>query len=171
MITIRRQKVKVLHTDGGSEFLNKEFDDYLQEHGILRQTTETATSASNGAAENAIRVIANNVRTMRMSCDVPINFWGHAVRYAGYIRNRIPCKANDGWTQPAVAIDKNKMTKITENESEINKDGIKKPTMQPRRKPKDNLSAAPASATSWNSVAIALSTSLLAIKKLSSEPM
>ena len=40
------------------------------------------------------------------------------------IRNRIPCKANDGWTQPAVAIDKNKMTKITENESEINKDGI-----------------------------------------------
>ncbi|KAF0707421.1 hypothetical protein AaE_013609, partial [Aphanomyces astaci] len=99
------KQTKVVRTDGGGEFNSTELDAFLKSKGIRKQVTEPDTSASNGLAENTIRVLANDVRTMLMSCDVPLTFWGYAVNYAVYIRNRVPCKGNDNNTPPLQAAD------------------------------------------------------------------
>ncbi|KAH9163017.1 hypothetical protein LEN26_000680 [Aphanomyces euteiches] len=95
--------VKVLRSDGGGEFISGTLDAYLRANGIRKQTTEANTSASNGEAENTIRVLSN-ARTMMMGCDAPTNMWGFAFEYSAYIRNRLPCKGNDGWISPLEAL-------------------------------------------------------------------
>ncbi|KAH9143587.1 hypothetical protein AeRB84_012433 [Aphanomyces euteiches] len=93
-------RVKVLRSDGGGEYLSAKMHDYLRANGIRRQTTERNTSASNGLAENAIRTIFGDARTYLLSCDLPLSFWGYAVRHSVYVRNRLPTKGNPDWKSP-----------------------------------------------------------------------
>ena len=60
-------KVKALRTDRGGEFLSKEFDRYLADHGIRRQLTTAHTPSQNGVAERKCNAQRNNVaKTQRI---------------------------------------------------------------------------------------------------------
>ena len=56
--------VKRLRTDGGGEYTSKKFAAYLQEQGIVKETTTPYTPQSNGVVERANRTVMDRVRCM-----------------------------------------------------------------------------------------------------------
>ena len=47
--------VKIFRTDNGTEYVNRDFDDFLSSHGIVHQTTCVNTAEQNGVAERKNR--------------------------------------------------------------------------------------------------------------------
>ncbi|KAJ8524908.1 hypothetical protein ON010_g16208 [Phytophthora cinnamomi] len=92
--------VKVIRTDGGGEFRGREILAFLKRHGIRLQLTLTDNSASNGKAERMHRTIMNSARAMLWASKLPERYWGDAARYASYIRNHLPTRANVDYKSP-----------------------------------------------------------------------
>jgi hypothetical protein len=82
----------VLRTDGGGEYAK--IDLFCERAGIARQRTEADNPASNGKAEHMHRTVLNMARCIIFNCRLPMYFLGDAVKYATYVLNRSPCKAN-----------------------------------------------------------------------------
>lgn len=53
-----------MHTDNGSEYMSKQFDVYLKNEGIARQTTTPYTPQQNGVAERTNRTIVEMARSI-----------------------------------------------------------------------------------------------------------
>lgn len=99
--------VKVVRTDGGGEFQGREFVAFLKRHGIRQQLTLPDSSASNGKVERMHRTIMNAGRAMLWASKLPERYWGDAARYASYIRNHLPTRANADFKAPLhVLLDK-----------------------------------------------------------------
>lgn len=99
--SVERQKglkVKVIRSDNGTEYVNKEFDEYLKSAGIKRQLTVPYTPQQNGVAERCNRTLVEMARAMLNSAALNESFWAEAVACAAYLRNRSPTKALDGKT-------------------------------------------------------------------------
>ncbi|GJX24931.1 retrovirus-related pol polyprotein from transposon TNT 1-94 [Tanacetum coccineum] len=58
------KSIKVLQTDHRGEFLSKEFYDFCDEHGILRQLTAPYTLEQNGVAERKNRTVVEMTQCM-----------------------------------------------------------------------------------------------------------
>lgn len=86
------RKIKILRTDNGCEYVNAEFNRFLEEEGIKRQLTVQHTPQQNGVAERANRTVVEMARCMLLSSNVPEYLWGEAVNTAVYLRNRSPTK-------------------------------------------------------------------------------
>uniref|UniRef100_A0A8R7V940 Integrase catalytic domain-containing protein n=1 Tax=Triticum urartu TaxID=4572 RepID=A0A8R7V940_TRIUA len=84
--------VKVLRTDNGTEYVNKEFDEYLSSFGIIHQTTCPGTSEQNGLAERKNRHLLEITRCIMMAMNVPKFLWSEAVMTAAYLMNRMPSR-------------------------------------------------------------------------------
>ena len=84
------KKVKVLRTDNGLEFCNREFDAYCNSQGILRHKTVRNTPQQNGVAERMNRTLLEKVRCLLFSSGMPKSFWGEALSTASLLINRIP---------------------------------------------------------------------------------
>lgn len=87
------QKLKVLRSDNGGEYVNKKVDAYLREHGIQHQLTIPYTPQQNGVAERANRTIAEKARSMLQEAGLPARYWAEAVNTAVYLKNRSPTLA------------------------------------------------------------------------------
>jgi len=85
-------KVKLLHTDGGGEFQDTEFQAWLVGEGIEHVTTPPYCPDMNGACEVWNRVIVQTASAMLMTANMPLSFWGQASLYATYLLNRSPSK-------------------------------------------------------------------------------
>ncbi|KAL3693208.1 hypothetical protein R1sor_006859 [Riccia sorocarpa] len=59
------QKLSMIRSDHGGEYLSGEFDTYLAEHGIQRQLTTTYTPQQNGVAERKNRTLFDAARCLR----------------------------------------------------------------------------------------------------------
>lgn len=92
------RKVKAIRSDNGTEYVNKEFDEYLRVLGIKRQLTVPYTPQQNGVAERCNRTIVEMARAMVNSAGLKESFWAEAVACAAYLRNRSPTKALEGKT-------------------------------------------------------------------------
>ena len=105
------QRVSVLRTDNGGEFVSNEFDTWLCQHGIRRELTVAYTPHQNGVAERANRTIVEMARAMLVAARLPKSFWALAVATAVYVRNRSPtatlehCTPYEAWynRKPAIA--------------------------------------------------------------------
>ena len=82
------RKLKVLRTDGGGEYVSKDFDMLCEKEGILHEVVPPYTPQQNGIAERKNRTIMNMVRSMLKGKNLPKEFWGEAVSTATYILNR-----------------------------------------------------------------------------------
>ncbi len=80
-------KIKVLHSDNGGEFVSKKFDAFLAECGIQRQTSAPDSPQQNGVAKCANRTIMECARSMILAQGLELEFWGEAVNTAVYIKN------------------------------------------------------------------------------------
>lgn len=73
---ITNQRIKVLRSDNGDEYVSKEFDQLLSQSGISRQKSPPYTPEHNGVAERANRTIVECARSMLHGADLDHSFWG-----------------------------------------------------------------------------------------------
>lgn len=85
-------KIKILRSDNGGEFINKRFQAYFQQHGLLHETSCSQTPQQNGVAERKNRHILETSRALLLGAMVPSYHWGDAVSTAVYLINRMPSK-------------------------------------------------------------------------------
>ncbi|GKF16751.1 putative ribonuclease H-like domain-containing protein, partial [Tanacetum coccineum] len=83
------QKVKVIRCDNGTEFKNKEINQFCERKGIKREFSVARTPQQNGAAERKNRTLIEAARTMLVDSKLPTTFWAEAVNTACYVQNRV----------------------------------------------------------------------------------
>ncbi|KAL2250242.1 UNVERIFIED_CONTAM: Retrovirus-related Pol polyprotein from transposon RE1 [Sesamum indicum] len=83
-------KVKVIHSDNGSEFLNIHCATMCQRLGIIHQTSCVYTPQQNGRIERKHRQLLNIARALMFQAALPLRFWGESILTATYIMNRTP---------------------------------------------------------------------------------
>lgn len=82
--------LKILRTDGGTEFVNKRIAALFSSHGIIHQTSCPYTQAHNGVAERKHRHITETTITLLHQSSLPLKFWFDAVATAVFLINRMP---------------------------------------------------------------------------------
>ncbi|GJX53263.1 ribonuclease H-like domain-containing protein [Tanacetum coccineum] len=82
-------KVKVIRCDNGTEFKNKEMNQFCEMKGILRQYSVARTPQQNGVAERRNMTLIEAARTMLADSKLPTTFWAEAVNTACYVQNRV----------------------------------------------------------------------------------
>jgi hypothetical protein len=80
-------KVKILRTDNGLEFVNREVQKLLQDRGVAHQRTVHYTPEQNGKAEREMRTIVEAARTVLQARNLNKEMWAEAVHYVTYILN------------------------------------------------------------------------------------
>ena len=58
------EKANILRTDGGREYMGKDFQEWLKSRGIHHELTNLETPQENGVAERLNRMILDMMRTM-----------------------------------------------------------------------------------------------------------
>lgn len=89
--TQTQKKIKTLRTDNGCEYVNKQFDNYLREAGIVHQTTIPYTPEQNGKSERMNRTLVEKATCMIIDGKLSTRFWAEAINTAAYLVNRLPC--------------------------------------------------------------------------------
>ncbi|GJV77609.1 putative ribonuclease H-like domain-containing protein [Tanacetum coccineum] len=82
------QKVKVIRCDNGTEFKNKEMNQFCERKGIKREFSIARTPQQNRVAERKNRTLIEAARTMLADFKLPTTFWAEAVNTACYVQNR-----------------------------------------------------------------------------------
>ncbi|GJT96642.1 uncharacterized mitochondrial protein-like protein [Tanacetum coccineum] len=77
-------KVKVIRCDNGTEFKNREINQFCEMKDILRQFSVARTPQQNGVAEKRNRTLIEDARTMLADSKLPTTFWAEAVNTACY---------------------------------------------------------------------------------------
>ena len=65
------RRVKILRSDRGGEYVNETLATFLQQKGIIHQTTAPMTPQQNGKSEVFNRIIVDKVRTMLLESGLP----------------------------------------------------------------------------------------------------
>ncbi|GJS73483.1 retrovirus-related pol polyprotein from transposon TNT 1-94 [Tanacetum coccineum] len=82
-------KVKVIRCDNGTEFKNREMNQFCKIKGILRQFSVARTPQQNGVAKRRNRILIEAARTMLADSKLPTTFWAEVVNTACYVQNRV----------------------------------------------------------------------------------
>ncbi|GKB96264.1 retrovirus-related pol polyprotein from transposon TNT 1-94 [Tanacetum coccineum] len=82
-------KVKVIRCDNGTEFKNKEMNQFCENKGILRQFSIARTPQQNGVVERRNRTLIEAAMTMIADSKLPTTFWAELVNTACYVQNRV----------------------------------------------------------------------------------
>ncbi|GJW09507.1 putative ribonuclease H-like domain-containing protein [Tanacetum coccineum] len=82
-------KVKVIRSDNGTEFKNKEMDEFCGHKGIKREFSVAKTLQQNRVAERKNRTLIKATRTMLADSLLPTIFWAEAVNTTYYVLNRV----------------------------------------------------------------------------------
>lgn len=90
-------KLKILHVDGGSEFLAR-LKALCIAKGIEIETTAPDSPESNGLAERTFRTIPERMRAILSDGGMPAFLWGEAACCATHTVNFLPTAALDGVT-------------------------------------------------------------------------
>nr|GFA29228.1 putative ribonuclease H-like domain-containing protein [Tanacetum cinerariifolium] len=81
-------KVKIIRCDIGTEFKNKEMNQFYEKKGIKREFSIARTPQQNGVTERKNRTLIEAARTMLADSILPTTFWAEAVNTACYVKNR-----------------------------------------------------------------------------------
>nr|GEX23881.1 putative ribonuclease H-like domain-containing protein [Tanacetum cinerariifolium] len=83
------KKVKVIRSDNGTEFKNKEMDELCRKKGIKKEYSVARTPQENGDAERKNMTLIEAARTMLADSFLPTIFWVEPVNTACYVLNRV----------------------------------------------------------------------------------
>nr|GEV70799.1 retrovirus-related Pol polyprotein from transposon TNT 1-94 [Tanacetum cinerariifolium] len=82
-------RVKVIRCDNGTEFKNREMNQFCKMKGIMRQYSVAMTLQQNRVAKRRNRTLIEAARTMLADSKMPTTFWAKAVNAACYVQNRV----------------------------------------------------------------------------------
>lgn len=91
--TLTGQRVKIIRSDRGGEFIETLLGEFFKEKGITHELTAPYTSQQNGVAERFNRTTHEHALAMLFDADISKGFWPEAHEYASYVRNRSPTSA------------------------------------------------------------------------------
>nr|GEZ35260.1 hypothetical protein [Tanacetum cinerariifolium] len=81
--------VKIIKSDNGGEYTNKEMDEFCSKKGIKRKFSNARTPQQNGVSEIRNRTLIKAARTMLADAKLPVTFWAEAVNTACYVKNMV----------------------------------------------------------------------------------
>jgi hypothetical protein len=84
--------IKMFGSDRRKEYTGGLFDKHLASKGTKRQLTPHDTPRLNGAAEHLNGTFTGQMRALLIASRLPKSFWGLAVMYVVWLRNRTPTK-------------------------------------------------------------------------------
>ena len=87
------ERIGILRSDNGGEYISKEFKDYLKSKGIHHELTVPYSPEQNGVAERMNRTLMETARSMISHAGLPDYYWAEAVATAAYLRNRVSTSA------------------------------------------------------------------------------
>ncbi|GKD56823.1 putative ribonuclease H-like domain-containing protein, partial [Tanacetum coccineum] len=82
-------KVKMIRCDNGTEFKNREMNQFCEMKGILRQFSVARTPQQNRVDERRNWTLIEAARAMVADSKLPTTFWAEAVNTACYVQNRV----------------------------------------------------------------------------------
>ncbi|GJV71258.1 ribonuclease H-like domain-containing protein [Tanacetum coccineum] len=82
-------RVKIIRSDNGTEFKNRDMLELCGNKGIKQEYSNARTPQQNGVAERMNRTLIEAARTMLADSLLPTTFWAEAVSTACYIFNRV----------------------------------------------------------------------------------
>ncbi|GJW04705.1 putative ribonuclease H-like domain-containing protein [Tanacetum coccineum] len=82
-------RVKIIRSDNGTEFKNRDMLEFCGNKGIKQEYSNAKTPQQNGVAERMNRTLIEAARTMLADSLLPTTFWAEAVSTACYIFNRV----------------------------------------------------------------------------------
>ena len=91
--------IKYFRTDRGGEFMSAEFTAYLEEQGIVHETSAPRTPQQNGVAERMNQTLLGGARAMLHHAGMTYGFWSEAIHVAAHVLNRAP-RSGLGWKTP-----------------------------------------------------------------------
>jgi hypothetical protein len=97
-------KVKRLHADGGTEFVNQTLKAFCRTEGIDLRYPPMGTQQLNGVAESAVRWTKDTMRVMMTQSRVPTKYWHHAAAHTTYLWNRTMVSELTGCVTPYEAM-------------------------------------------------------------------
>ncbi|KAK2974296.1 hypothetical protein RJ640_016782 [Escallonia rubra] len=88
--------VHILRSDNAKEYMSGSFQNYMNQHGILHQSSCTDTPAQNGVAERKNRHLLETARALLFQMKVPKPFWADAISTACFLINCMPSTVLNG---------------------------------------------------------------------------
>ncbi|KAD3068636.1 hypothetical protein E3N88_36516 [Mikania micrantha] len=88
-------KIKVFQSDGGTEFLNHNVKNLLNDNGTFHRISCLYTPSQNGRAERKHRHVVETGLALLFNSNLPTSYWEHAFASAVHIINRLPTKVLD----------------------------------------------------------------------------
>ncbi|GKA32640.1 putative ribonuclease H-like domain-containing protein [Tanacetum coccineum] len=82
-------RVKIIRSDNGTEFNNRDMLEFCGNNGIKQEYSNARTPQQNKVAERMNRTLIEAARTMLAGSLLPTTFWAEAVSTACYIFNRL----------------------------------------------------------------------------------
>lgn len=98
VVTQTNNRIKVLRTDNGKEYLSQEFGDFLRKRGIVHEKSTPYVHQQNGRTEQEMRTLVKSARSMLIAKNLPEYLWAEAIQTASYVLNRTISKQMDGMT-------------------------------------------------------------------------
>ena len=84
------EKIKILRTDNGGEYISKAMQDFLKSREIQHQRTVPHSPQQNDVSERLNRTLLEMARAMMADSELPKYLWAEAISEACYIKNRLP---------------------------------------------------------------------------------
>ncbi|XP_071687950.1 uncharacterized protein [Rutidosis leptorrhynchoides] len=88
--------VKCFRSDNGTEFINSRVSEFVQNNGIIHQTSCAYTPQQNGLGERKHRHLFNVARALMFQGRIPLRFWDECILTAVYLINRTPTSLLNG---------------------------------------------------------------------------
>nr|GEV36124.1 ribonuclease H-like domain-containing protein [Tanacetum cinerariifolium] len=82
-------KVKVIRCDNGTEFKNRNMNQFCKIKGIMRQYSVARTPQQSGVAKRRNKTLIKAARTMLADSKLPTTFWAKAINIASYVQNMV----------------------------------------------------------------------------------
>ena len=82
--------IHILRSDNAKEFMSASFQNYMNQYGILHQSSCVDTPSQNGVAERKNRHLLETAHALLFQMKVPKQFWVDAVSTTSFLINRMP---------------------------------------------------------------------------------
>ncbi|KAJ0392071.1 hypothetical protein ATCC90586_011078 [Pythium insidiosum] len=89
-------RIKCIRTDNGGEYVNRKFDTFCQQQGIVHQLTVPYTPQQNGVAERMNRTIVDATRSAMIHRNMDWRWWAEVMAAVVHVLNRIPSTVRPG---------------------------------------------------------------------------